>query len=90
MTMPQRLCDELPWEMLTRKEKWSMCDICDARWQCKDTLSVIEVLKDVPIPDGDPRRENTLQVGASVHPRQHLILQKPKRRNEKTLSLLRE
>ena len=77
MTQPQRLCDELPWEMLTRKEKWSMCDICDARWKCKDTASVAEILKDVPIPDSDPRRETHCRWGHPYTPDNSLYYKNP-------------
>ncbi len=63
MVQPQKLCDELPWDVLTSKEKWSMCDICDARWRCKDSLSVVGVLTDVPISSKDPRRETHCRWG---------------------------
>ena len=60
---PQRLCDELPWEVLTQSEQKSMCDICDDNLTCRDTLSFSDQLKDVPIPFKDPRRRNYCKWG---------------------------
>ena len=60
---PQRLCDELPWEVLTRTERKSMCDICDDNLTCRDALSFSDQLKDVPIHFKDPRRKNYCKWG---------------------------